>query len=153
MRDDKARINVAPLDSFQQLAPVTLHMALPGPYSQTSIHHRPHRKLIYEPAIDTYDRDRASIATGHDGFAQGYGPVRLCAKSLLRSIINVADAVPAKRLHANVVNAGVRPAPASHLHQGFVGVLLFVVDRLSAASLSHSQPLRHVVNRNDALRP
>src|SRR5436305_175657 len=62
MRDDEARIDLAVLDAFQQRLHVPMHVTLAGLDRQRAIHHRAHRKLVDEAAVDADHRYRPAIA-------------------------------------------------------------------------------------------
>src|SRR5919107_1380634 len=151
--DDERGVYIAVLDPLQQLAPVALYVALPRPHRKAPVHERAHRELVYQPAVDAYDRDRPAVAAGHDRLAQGDGAVGLAHSGLLGAVVGVDDSVPAVGFEPDGVDAGVGAAPARHLHQGVVGVDLLVVDHVVGlrALLRHPQALGQAVDADDAL--
>ena len=66
VRDDEARIDLALLDPLEQRLHVALHVALAGLDRQRAVHHRAHRELVDEAAVDADHRDRPAVAAGHD---------------------------------------------------------------------------------------
>src|SRR5437868_9331062 len=88
VRDNEARIDLALLDPFEQRFQIALHVALTALDRNRAVHQRAHRKLIDEPAVDPYDRDRTAIGAGENRLADGVRPVVFQLQRLLRAVVS-----------------------------------------------------------------
>ena len=61
-------------DALQQRPHVTVYMTLAGLDGERSVHQRPERELVDEPAIDADDRDRTAAVVG-SSVSYGFPPI------------------------------------------------------------------------------
>src|SRR6185295_12129885 len=132
--DDEARIDLAPLDSFEQRLHVSLDVTLAGPDRERPVDNGAHRKLVDETAVHADHRHGPAVATGMDGLPQSERPVALESERLLRAVVGI-EWPGHMRFHPHRVDARVGASPASSLAQGLVDVDLLVVERLRSTRL------------------
>src|SRR5947209_3394989 len=114
--DDKARIDLTPLNPLQQFTPVALHVALTCSHRQAAVHERTHREFIDEPAIYADHGDYSAVPARHDGLAQCDGPIRFRHHRLFHTVVRVYDRVRAVCFQSNCVDAGIRSASTGLFH-------------------------------------
>src|SRR4030095_8813695 len=95
---------------------------------QAFIHHRAEWDFVQETDIDAGDRDCAALTAAYDGLAQH---VRAVGAEVHRDLCFFEyriEATVTMRFGPNCVNAAIRSAARSHLHQTVVDILLLEVE-------------------------
>ncbi len=116
-------------------------MLLGGAHRHGLVHDGAHRELVDQP-IDAEHRQRAALAAGHDGLAQGLSTVGLQVQRLLDAVIGVLRP-GAMRLHAHRVDAGIGATSSRHFLQHVQhAVDLRVVDGLGTGVGDRAQRKR-----------
>ena len=148
--DDERGIDLALLDTLQQLRQIVLDRRLGHPEGQAAIDRRTHRDLVEEAAIDADDRDDAEVAAAMDCLAQHVRPVGAHEGRDLDPVPTGVEARGRLGLGADRVDARIGAAALRQLHDAVVNILLHEIDRLGAGFARERKALGHGIDGENA---
>src|SRR5579859_3526795 len=162
VRNDKGRIDLSTLYSFEQRLHIAMHMGLAHPKGEALVHGGAEGELVDDADINAGDGDGAALATAEDNLAQDVGAIRSQEHGDFGAIQESVNATPGVRFGADGVNAAVRSSALGHFHQPVIDMLsLGVIVRIFlteddgfgfALCFGHAQAFWDIVNGDDASR-